>query len=538
MRPSRRPGGELELETDRGERFRLSLVGPSFAGWVYRSAPEACFRLLSIPDGRSDQAASDTAPLARRQEILDCVGVPRPEGVAPIADAGTAWLLDPAAQLPGDGAAPIAGAAQASEAGNPCFYIRYDAAPARHLAEVLAAPDTLARLAAVVATVKAFPAWSARLYNGLMPLPADVGFAADGTPVLLGLPFWRWPDLGAVLADRIRALYLPPELLRGTPTTAEGLDLYVLGVTLHLCFNRPPESDRPERVLARVANGTALAEPHLLGELPYWMSRLEAAKQVLAVARRLTDADPARRHAAPLDQIAHRLAGWTAQLEPTAAVRHLIDYGRPTDAYSLAQDILLSRPSYDLLLVAAEVASGYLRRPLEAIDLYEKAIGLDPSAPAAYAGQFVAIQQWLEHTTSGPDPDTRRSQFGEKIRRNFARMDLPNQGQHAESLARYLVDSGEYAEAIQFIYPWIAHEDSFSPEIFGLNVLYARALGGLRQADEARRQLDRSRQLLDQARAELREADVALFEMSLFLAEAEWNSPRPGSPAVGKAGAS
>ena len=514
MRPSSRPPAELELETDRGERFQLALVGPSFAGWVYRSAsPPACFRLLPIPGGRPEEAASDTAPVARRQEIFDCVGGAQPGGVAPIADA-----------------------AHGSADGNSFFYVRYDFAPVRTLAEVLDSPDTLNRLTAAVALVKAFPAWSARMYNGLMPLPADIGFAVDGSPVLLGLPFWRWPDIGAVLSDPTRALYLPPELLRGAQTTAEGLDLYVLGVTLHLCFHQPPASDRPEKVLARAANGTALAEPALLGDRPYWMSRVDAAKQVLAVARRLTDPDPARRHTAPLDQLSHRLTDWVAQLEPTAAVRHLIDFGRPTEAYSLVQDILLARPSYDLLLLAAEIASGYLRRPLEAIDLYDKAIALDPNPQAAYLGQFVAVRQSLEGPASGTGPDPRPAHFLGKIRRDFARMDPRNQDQHAEPMARFLVDCAEYAEAVRFIYPRIAHDDTFSPVTFGLNVLYALALGGLHRRGEAGGQLERARHLLDQARTGLRESDVAHFEENLLRAELELALSRPTAAPGGQTG--
>jgi tetratricopeptide (TPR) repeat protein len=456
------PPIKLELVPDNQPEM-ISLVGPGAHGWVYRSLTYPCYyRLLPI----------DTAPLQRRDEIRKWIG-----------------------KTPSDSVAPITHARQ-HNVGSGYFYVRYEVAGEPTLADVLTNPDPGVRLRHTIAVLTALPAWWQTLYSPLLPLPADIVFTCDGKPLLLALPSWRPLDVEAIFAAPERALYLAPELARGcSGVDGESVDRYAFGVALLRCFHELPPVGDAASLLLRVVNGTALTPDKLKSELPFWLNNLPALRQTLSVVYLMIARDPSARRAVDLTELAHHLEYFLKRLDPAVAAADLRSTGHSFAAFSLLQEVLLTHTSYELLLLVGEIAAQDLQRPLEAIDLFERAIAQDPQRSEAYAAQFtIAVKSMdlgaLRNIIKTDAAAAHR--IDARVRRDFQQ--LPTAQQHDAEVeaayAQYLLWRVQIDEAVNFIYPRLFDGQKYMWWKFGLNLSYAAALLAQKQLPEARQQLD------------------------------------------------
>lgn len=415
-----------ELELCRGQVTEsLILIGPSMHGWIYRQrGGPACYRRIPMAD----------TPLVRRQAVKTWVETGVPAGVAPVTWAG-----------------------QPDDASG-YYYMRYEVPDFQQtLQDVLAGSDTQKRIQYSADALAAMPIWWRNLYRPLLPMPADIAYDRSGNAYLLAVPQWRLPDVEAIFTEPARALYLPPEFVRGQRgLLPEAMDCYCVGASLLQCFFAVPALDDPVDLLLRAASGTMYQEVDLADSVPFWFNRVWAVKQAIDAAYKLASPHPAVRQTCDLTRLPGELADWLRQMNPKTAAEHLRDNGKPQDAYTLLQDVLATHESYELLVLAGEIAGKYLRRPLEAIDLFERAIAKAPYRPEAREEQFRAISAGT-HSPQLKALMTKDSascsKMDARITRDFEALSTAKQESCELDMANYLLWRGRFDDANVFIRP-------------------------------------------------------------------------------------
>jgi hypothetical protein len=481
---------------------KLRLIGPSFYGWTYRSASgPVCYRLLAI----------DTVQAQQRHEINNWIGKPPAPGLARITKA---W--QPHTDLG-------------------YFYVRYELEGIEcTMTEVLASPDASLRLDFATRALRALPVWWQQLPRDhpLLPMPADIVYTSNGSPHLLSLPYWQLPGVEAIFAEPVRGLYLAPELVCARRSiTWESVDRYALGVTLLQCFYHLPAVDDVEALLPRAANGTIFTPRKMRSKLPFWHERVEAAKQAMAIARRLVALNPGTREAVNLDI----LEQCSRRMDPLAAVAEkAID--RPDEAFLLVQDILLNQESYELLMMASELAWRRLNRPLEALDLYERAINLEAARPEAYDAQLqviVAAGKLARLSQLVANNPAVGAQLDAKMWRDFQSLPPDLQLAREHEVADYLLWRQQYDAAAHFIYPRLFDNGTYVWWKFAMNLAYAEALMSQGKLTEAREQLSAVRRGLSQVisnqtfdAGEIHQHGQALVELEAKLMVLNQHPPR------------
>ena len=480
-------------------------VGPSFWGSVWRARGAVAFyRVLPI-----EQV---TGPA--RQQIRGWVDRPARRGIAGIVEVG-------------------------QRAEDHTFVIRYQPPAARPLTKELERATPRGRLDCAVALLTAFPGWAAAVGHGFLPSPADVVLAADGLPCLLPMPGPTRPDLRTVLAEPELAWQLAPELLQGRAAgSLEAADRYALGMLALRLFGRPEPCFVAE-LLQRVATGTVLDRPGLQSSLPFWMQRLDMRRRLQAGIGQLLDPDPTARVAVDLGSLATHLAGLWEWTEPRRAVVRLRGANRHEDAYLLLHDALVEADEpYELLLDAAELAAEVLGRPLEAVDLLERAISLHPDRSTAYERQLYVLFRVLatgELDVSTPDPHNRvagDARLDDLVERDFER--LPSDHQRAVELgvAHHLLRRGRFERVLQLVHPRLMQDGTWQWWRFGLNLAYATALARVGRVEEAAAMTSRIRDRLEQAQEDrgLPPTELAIHALELDALEATLVTEREPPP--------
>lgn len=479
----------------------LTPVGASFWGRIWRAAePSTFYRVLPI----------EQVPGPARQEIRGWVGRPAGPGIARIAEAS---------QRPEDRT----------------YVIRYQVPAARPLTDQLDDAVPLARLDATIALLTAFPGWAAAVGGGFLPSPADLVLTADGAPCLLPMPARPEPDIRVVLAEPVLAWHLAPELLRGLDAgSPDAADRYALGMTAMRLFGRP-EPCLAAELLLRLATGTALQSPGLHSSLPFWMQRLDLRRRLQDGIEPLLDPDPAARVAVDLGALAARLAGLRPWTEPRRAVIRLRGANRNADAYAVLLDALLEEDEpYELLLDGAELAADALGRPLEAVQLLERAITMYPAQPTAYERQLYLLLGILRTSELDLAPsaarrdDSTRARLDDLVERDFERLPPEHQNTVELQVARHLLRRGRYERTLRLIRPRLMEDGRWRWWRFGLNIAYATALLQVGRIDDAVDMAARIRDRLEQARVDRSLPPSELAGSELELTELEERLRRQG----------
>ena len=491
-KPAVRPPTEIRLQAD-GQLDQLNLIGPSANGWVYRSLKGLFwYRLILL----------ESAPVARRDHIRSWIGREMPTGVAAV---NKAW--------------------QPEEMQNQFFCIRYlvngmegNRADYCSLVETLGYSDPCLRIDYAVSVLRALKGWW-QWWGGLnhsegrgplLVLPADIVFYRQKTPYLLPLPYWQLPEIGDVFSEPARGLYFAPELVRidsrrdlgNSVDMWENLDRYAMGAILLQCFHIMPKNKDGSAMLELVANGSIFHKSRLQSSLPFWLERADATKQAKAAVYKLIAVDAKQRRIINLQTLADELAAYRLRMDPYVAAVELRDNGRPFEAFSLIQDILLTEESDELLILAAEIAAQLLARPLEAVDLLERAINNNPQCTEAYSTQFKILSA-ADHLIPLSDLIKKQSNTGaqidEKIYRDFQHMPVEEQQALETIMADYLLWRQKWDAAAKFIYPRLFDEGKPLWHKYELNLSYACALLGLKALNNAHSQLSNIRLKLEEA---------------------------------------
>lgn len=468
--PEPKPALELSLQVDHHPQ-KLVLVGPSFQGWIYQTSKGPhCYRLLSQSEMK----------LARRHEIKAWEGKHLGPGLAPITKA---WQPE-----------------ELSDS----YLVQYTVGKLdRTLAEALTDPEAGIRIDYAVKAVRALPVWWRVLWRPLLPMPADIAFAQTGEVFLLPLPKGPLPPVEQIFAAPERGLYLAPELARGAVAGDGGdWDRYALGVALLQCFAEISLPADAGAVLLEAARGNALSPPRVASNLPFWLERLAATRRALDQVRRLVSPDLAGRQAVNLEKLADRLQEWREQMNPLTAAREIRDAQGALPAFDLLQRVLLTQESYDLLVFAGQLAGQYLRRPLEGLDFFERAINQKPDRPEAYLEQFKTIAAGRHHDQLRlliASDSPRKEQIDALLIRDFQKMSSELQENHELEMANYLLWRQYYRQAADFIHPRLYHGTTYLWWRFALNLAYAEALLGLGELEKACQLLQNIRERLEQA---------------------------------------
>jgi len=335
-------------------------------------------------------------------------------------------------------------------------------------------------------------------------MPADVVLTPEGVAVLLPSPPLDATSAGELLDEPERAAYLPPELLRGSTVPGDQTaDRYAVGKMLLRCLSPPPADMEPAAALRLAAARNVVVADGLSDSLPGWLAGLPATEQVLARLSRLVAPDPETRRAVSLDDLEQTLVAWIDYFEPIHAAEYLRNTGRVGEAYRVLQEALLRGDSYELLVETAEVAGQALDRSLEAVDLLERAIVLEPANERAYLVQFQMIasarhSEQLSGLATSASPLLER--MDARIRRDFEV--LPPQYQVARELdmAEYLLWRVELSAAAEFIESRLVPNDPRPWERLALVLKLVVALIGLGRTADARATLTHAKDALRRGR--------------------------------------
>ncbi|WP_194891425.1 hypothetical protein [Catenulispora pinisilvae] len=387
--------------------------------------------------------------------------------------------------------------------------VSYESAAARSLAEVIAEDPVAERVSRVADVLRALPGWCEAIDPGLTVLPGEV--VLDGRrPLLLPLPGWGPPSLREVFAEPERVAYLTPEAARGVADVRTP-GLYALAVAARSCFETLP-AGTATALMHRAACASAFADQHRDGRLPSWMRRVDQVQAVRERLRVLTGRVP-EAVAGGVDPAALAAAldtAWQA-MDPMAAVRSVRDAGEPRHAVALAHAALVDRPSYQLLLLAAEIARRDLREPFAALSLLERAVQTAPKRSEAAVEQLSII--------SGLFPEGMdllvalfKPAFAARLettaRAAFDSLPPEQQRERAHAMARCLIGQGHLEEANTFVHRWLHEGDKLMWWQFDLMLDYVESflLLALRRrpdSPQADNLLDTAEQMRDQTRAGL-----------------------------------
>lgn len=479
-----------------GREERLLRVGPSQEGWVYR-----------VGDGTECLRRIPTAevPAKRRREIQGHAQQAPRQGFARLERV---WQPD----------------------SDPGFvYIRYDVPGLRWtLAEALESGDARARARATRDLARAAGSWSA----GPVPIslmPADVALSDSEGALLLGLPPTAL-TVSTVLQTSLRAVFLSPEAARGSRDfTTEDSVRYLLGAAVVLCCHAIRPTDDADRALCDAAAGVTFSQSRLTSSVPFWLRRMSVTQSLLGLAAGLLSPNIDTRRHVDLISLEGALERWSEMMDPLIAARSLVNRGTPDQAFALLQDTLLTEETYDLLLEAGHIAWRNLERSLEAADLFERAIKLDPSRSGAVEPQFLAITSVRRlqgyEALAGREGALGR-QLDERVQRDWDRLDASSREALEIHLAEYLLWRGHYGDALSFIYPRLFFDGRYLWHKFEMNIAYAKALAGAGRLTDAEGQLglvakhlhdafERGQSTAEEREVRLRTLAQCAFEISL-----------------------
>jgi tetratricopeptide (TPR) repeat protein len=409
--------------------------------------------------------------------------------------------------------------------------------PGQTLAELITSGEPAERLRGAACLVRALSQWWLAFSPPVFPLPADIVISDDGQARLLAIPRSELPNIQAVFARPQRLLYLAPEMLRSATNIAwdtaswQAMDSYAVGVCLLACFCELPSISQVESTLFRCATGSIFSKPTLRADFPAWLEQFPHHRNTLNLIRRLISRDPASRMSVDLKHLPHQLEQLREMFDPRTAVAWLRDQAKPKEALKLLQELLAravspdgeTQQQYDLLCLAGELCARFLHQPLEAIDYFERAIGLDPVRHEAHREQLRIIAGARHHRALATLLDSHSSVSDEidaKLWRNYAAL-FGNRTTYGNGdteqmddrlVASYVIWRRQFALARDFIYPRLFDdEQNYIWWDFDLGLAYVQSFFGL--ASEDPDNLQRATDQLQQIKSSLQLAmGSGLFE--------------------------
>jgi tetratricopeptide (TPR) repeat protein len=485
----------LVLHQSASKSEHLEYVGQSIWGYVYYSkTTPSIYRLISI----------DYANLDRKEAMLKMIERPRKRGII-----------------------PAVAAKQDEVAGVEFYIIRYEGAPNLSFLEILEDSDPIKRLEYSIKVIKALTDWRGCRYISKFLTPVDI-FFIDNLPYLAAMPDWGIPEIEVIFQNPQLAMYLPPQLICGKEsyTWKNNCDLYSLGAALLQIFYRLPAKLKPEAILAKIANASIFSEDGLESNLPFWTQRVEAFQDSKVLIHRVVHRDLKVRTAIDPTNLANQLNEYKQKMDPIVVIKNLRSSKKFEEAFNLLQDVLLDQSSYELLLLAGEIAFQDLVRPLESIDWYERAIEKYPKEKEAYRKQFnviVSLKTVVGILTLFEERQTANEQLDKMIQRDFKSMDTEEQKSNEVQMARHFIWREQFSEASYFIHPRIIQGEKHLWWKFEMNLLYTETLVGLKRFSEAQEFLKFIREKLKHVQRNKSLDSDEIFRLGTILSEIEVN---------------
>jgi tetratricopeptide (TPR) repeat protein len=214
--------------------------------------------------------------------------------------------------------------------------------------------------------------------------------------------------------------------------------------------------------------------------------------------------------------LASRLDTYRVQLTPEAVINSLKYNGKYQEAFSTIQDILLDNTTYDLLLLAGSIAKENLKKTLEGIDYFERAISRDPEKINAYEMQLLTILETIHEIGEKSVQELIKYKL-----RDFDKLPPEKQKTYEVKTARWLITQKAYKEALKFIYPRLFEGDKFLWWNFDMNIAYTEILIKLNKLNDAQKNLNEIKKCLQKVKSnksiepeEIKKAEtqIKLFE--------------------------
>ena len=450
---------KLTLETSDGANRRVERVGASAWGGVYREETGSyLYRLIPIDDIRDAE---------KREATHRQIGEPRRRLIAPIVDS-----------------------AQRTLNGQGFYYVRYEVRPDVIWQDVVRDQPLRARLEYGVQVLRALPYWWETLYEGFLPMPADICFLKKD-PFILALPaFLGFPRLESLFAVAERILYLAPEVLRGQPTATgkKGLDLYAVGAALMQGLYGLRTELKADGLLPISATGRLFTAKNLERRLPLWVDKAERVNEILATVQAVVDPDAGRRSGLNPLNIAKAIEERLKFFDPNSVAAELREKGQAGKAYSLLQDVYLENPTSELYALGGEIAQDDLKRPLEAVQLYERAIKKDAGNIAAKRAQLRILLRKETLALLALQIEQRLSiseKLDEMIDRDFKGIPVLEQKGLVVDTARYFNWRRKHEQAAKLLYNFLFEGSTFLWWEFPKTLAYAESLIGMERLEES-----------------------------------------------------
>jgi tetratricopeptide (TPR) repeat protein len=466
---------EFSLEISSGEKKNIVHVGPSTWGQIYREdSGSYYYRIIPIENIRDAE---------KRDLIKQQIGKTRRRSIAPIVDS-----------------------AMRDKNGQVYFFIRYEIRPNLTWPSVMENSDAKVKLASALPIIRSFPFWWESVYEGFIPMPADIVFVGKD-PFLLSIPvFLGYPRIASFFSIPERILYTAPEILQGQSSQIRGknLDIYSFGAALMQCLYTVQYNREAGHLLARSASGTLFAAINKGKKLPLWTDKVDPVQEIFQIIHKSVEPDISIRHSVDPEILAQTIEKNIKYLDPGKAVENLRKKGEAQKAFSLLQDIFLSDATPDLLLTAGLIAKEDLKRPLEAIQYFERSITKSPIKTEAFEQQLrlllkkeilalLALQIEKRFTVS--------EKLDNMIWRDFYGISVRIQKELALECARYFLWRKKYEKAAKLLYNFLFEGKKFLWWEFPKCLAYAEALIGMKRIDEARKFLsDIKNKLLEMKR--------------------------------------
>jgi len=448
------------LLPDKGTTKPLEYVGTSIWGLIYKDkSGSSYYRIIPIDEIRDAE---------KRATIHKEVEKPRRRLLAPIVEAEQR-VID----------------------GNVYYIIRYEISPETDWKKLSKTGNPEVVFSFAERICRTLPLWWKMLREGLLPTPSDIVFV-KGDPYLLYIPeFLGYPGISSLFSNTTRILYLAPEILRSQDSIIRGknLDIYALGVILLECFYSHKMTKNPDILLQRAASGSLFEREKMDTRLPFWTENVDKIQSLEKLFRRSIDPEIKVRSRIDPDELADSIKDSLPHFNPLKSVDVLRRNGKADKAYSLIQDIFLSTTSSELLIQAGRLAKDDLKRPLEAVRFFERAIQKSPNATEAFRNQLELL---LDKTVLAGlilQSETRHrltEKLDDMIWRDFYGLPVVEQKKHVENCARYYIGRKKFQNAAKLIYNFLFEgKTKFLWWEFGKTLLYAETMIGMNRHEEA-----------------------------------------------------
>ena len=446
---------EVTIDDPKCGHVVLKLIGPSMWGEIYQClSTSSVYRLIPMRDIPTPEQRGETSKLKDN---------PRQSQIAPVTNTF-----------------------RASVGGIEHFCVHYDVFPNYYWQDVIDNDPTMDCLAVCFKVLSSLPYWWGKGMQKFFPMPADVIFVSE-TPFILQLPvrFLPNPGIDSLFDIPIRVLYLPPELLAGQVSKIGGrsVDMFALGITLLRClYHLEPFADA-ETHLRRAATGVLPSDTFVHSRLPYWSRLVPQLVQKLDTVKTLVDVDVTQRVSLSPTELVSFLKDSSSFLAPEVAAQQMIDTNQFELAHSFLQEVEVDEELPNILLMHARLMESQLKRPVEAIDLYERAIKLQVNNLDAYTEQLTLLGEYCStvleqrsNSNSAISLESAKSWIAQTARRNFSVIPVSLRPEYVEAAGRIYLGLGLFTETVQLVYGYIVQGDKFHWWEFSLCFIYTEAL--------------------------------------------------------------